>query len=143
MDNAIEASIVKDPETVWRVRTFIEFQNEFELEGGSILRTALERCSYLFEKFHPRRRPVLWRILVIQAYLYKALSVIREEHNEDFDIRSLKTWAEDLRLKLDWRAKPEEENADYSEVLCRPFDTAEKYLSKKLAPLFKPTLSTG
>src|SRR5271166_1851003 len=39
-----------------------------------------------------------------------------------------------LRLKLDWRAKAEDE--DDSIVLYQPFDTAEKYLSERLAPLF-------
>jgi hypothetical protein len=138
LDNAVEALLIKESANVWRVMTFAEFQSEFEHEGGSGLRTAFNHCDYLFKKFHPRSRQVLWRMLVIQAYLYNALLKIGEGDQLKSDIKSVMTLPEQLRRKLDWRAKAEDE--DDSIVLFQPFDTAEKYLSERLAPLFESAI---
>jgi hypothetical protein len=48
-----------------------EFQNKF-FKDGKIVKPVAD-MTYLFDNFHPMTRPILWRILLAEAYLYKCV----------------------------------------------------------------------
>jgi len=110
-----------------RCITFGEFQREWE--GAEPKRTSLVRRPLvlvsrseqppssmepvfdtlveLMQGFHPRRKPVLWRVLVAHYLLCKALlseapelEPLTEEEIADFDWRSPAESGEDFRLSL-------------------------------------------
>lgn len=96
---------------VERCMTFGEFQREWDrVEAG-------EQCPLtpvsadlvdLFSGFHPLRKPVLWRLLIGQYLLYRALSggdprsvpLSEEEEIDAFDWRSETHQAEDFRVPV-------------------------------------------
>lgn len=96
---------------VERCMTFGEFQREWDrVEAG-------EQCPLtpvsadlvdLFRGFHPLRKPVLWRLLIAQYLLYRALSggdprslpLSTREEADAFDWRSEAHRAEDFRLPV-------------------------------------------
>ena len=70
-----------------------------------------KKIAYLFHNFHPKTSPVLWRILIAQAYIYHALIDIRKTENYKTitDFKILKTISNDDRRKhYDWRQKGED-----------------------------------
>jgi hypothetical protein len=95
----------------------------------------------LFEKFHPMRKPVLWRTLIIQAYLYEALIWSSDTNKTNAEIRIPSKYAEYLRtlfdkLKVsveqlelfDWRSP--HDNISYEDAIVRFFTAAENYLKR-------------
>lgn len=72
MERSIEALVVSEGSQV-RVMTYAEFEAEYE-KPKSRVRETFDDIGFLVEDFHPRTRPVLWRILVAQALLYRALT---------------------------------------------------------------------
>ncbi len=110
-----------------RCMTFGEFQREWdraESERSSPVTSAPDRHPFqsqtqsamvpvfdslvdLFADFHPERKPVLWRVLLSQHLLYRALSSgkprlapLTEEEIESFDWRVDAGGAEDFRKSL-------------------------------------------
>jgi hypothetical protein len=112
---------------VERCITFGEFQGEWdcaESERMSLARRSLDRLTQpgrsqstmapvfdslveLFGGFHPERKPVLWRLLISQYFLYGALLSdepelvpLTEEEIESFDWRCATNKDEDFRQPL-------------------------------------------
>ena len=87
--------------------------------------------------FHPKTRPVLWRILITQAHIYQALLRTREMKisapDDRFAPSLLKPISEEDRLTFDWRQRSEE--ATDEEVLSQPFEAALAHLRKYLGSL--------
>ena len=103
LDDAITALLVDDE----RILDFREFQAASADQHSDVHR-AFRRIGYLFSGFHPRERPVLWRVLVAQAGLYEA--ILRAPRHGGVD----ETILGDVRLadraRLDWRASPTPES---------------------------------
>src|SRR5260221_58924 len=78
----------------------------------------------LYRNFHPKTRPVLWRVLVTQAHIYEALLRTREmkltDLGNDPTPKLIQPLSEKERLDFDWRQSSEEATDD--EVLKQPFD---------------------
>ena len=132
LDNAVDSLIVKPAETAWRVMTLAEFENEYGRED-STLRLAIDRIGYLFEDFHPKTRPVLWRVLLAQEALYRVLLQVGEGNRVDEDLISAAAFPKSQRALFDWRQKGE--HVPDAEVLEAPFDAAAKYLRNPLTGL--------
>jgi hypothetical protein len=79
---------------VERCKTFGEFLAEFD-DAGSPVAAIRPELEELFGGFHPRRRPVLWRLLVGQALLYDEFLRARPDPAE-------------LERSFDWGGEPEE-----------------------------------
>jgi hypothetical protein len=85
----------------------------------------------LFEDFHPEKKPVLWRILITQAHLYRALVRTSDKSNSFanpvmvFDIQE--------RNDFDWR--PSGSEATVEEAIEWPFSTAQDYLTERMKRL--------
>jgi hypothetical protein len=101
VDVAAEAMIVREKDEAPRLMTYGQFESEYRTQG-SALSTAFQPVAALFRGFHPGTRPVLWRILVVQAVMLRALIDIRGRDREVFDpLRELT--AEEVAL-LKWSA---------------------------------------
>jgi hypothetical protein len=135
LDTAIEALIMSDEKGASRCMTFGEFESRYMVTSSDLHRNFSEVVS-LFLHFHPRTRPILWRMLITQSHLYKTI-VLNSETNFKWK-KSGKNYAqipEDERKKrYDWRQSPDE--ATDAKVLVEPFDVAEKYLTKRLGRIF-------
>jgi hypothetical protein len=107
LDNAVHALLIKEPEGAWRVMSFAEFEKEWNDQLSSV-HQAFNRISYLFTDFHPRLRPVLWRLLIVQASLYRVLSRLRSNQPFDSALATLIQFPPAERLKLDWRRPGEQ-----------------------------------
>lgn len=138
LDNAVHALITNEANGTSRVMRLGEFEREYERDGSAV-RLAFDRIGYLFEDFHPRSRPVLWRILIAQAGLYRALLHTRSGDRFDLNLPALATFPRSERAGFDWRM-PNEQVGD-SAVLDAPFDAAEKYLSQSIARLVEKLAS--
>jgi len=131
LDNAVEALIVHDPNGIVRCMSFGEFENSYQTTKEH---HTFDACIDLFRNFHPKTRPVLWRVLVTQAHIYDALLRTREmkltDSGNDPTPKLIQPLSEKERLDFDWRHSSEE--ATDEEVLKQPFDSAYVYLREHL-----------
>lgn len=72
LDNVVEQLIVDERDRPVRCKTFGEFTAEYA-DVASSLRRAFEPVHHLLTDFHPRTRPVTWRVLCAQYLIYKVL----------------------------------------------------------------------
>jgi hypothetical protein len=148
LDNAVEALIVRGAAgESSRYMTFGQF-NETYSDEQSAVRRYFEPVEFMFSQFHPRSRPILWIILLIQAHLYKGLMLTRDikassdEGNpapERFNPLSALT--EFDRKELDWSAGDETGSED--ELYNRQLHVAQIYLGDRLGPEFASTKPDG
>jgi hypothetical protein len=132
VDIAAEA-LIADAGQVGRVKSFGEFEQEYEA-AGSPINKAFPRVEYLLLNFHPKTRPVFWRLLVTQAHLYRALLQTHVRGDaRPVQVVPIKAIAEAERKYYDWR-QPGEQVSDKA-VLQDPFDAAEGYLRERLQDL--------
>jgi len=134
LDNAVEALIVRDSAGHLSYRSFGEFESEY-FTSGSELQSRFAFVVDLFHDFHPKTRPVLWRILILQAHICQGIMRTRQmkiaETVENF--KPLKTFSTSERQRFDWRQP--EENVTDDEVLVQPFEVAKNYLQRNLGAL--------
>jgi hypothetical protein len=105
LDNAIDSLLQRDTDGTLQVLEFREFEERMQ-DAASPVGKCFARISYLFAEFHPRTRPVLWRILVAQAHLYRALLAARQIDHVNPDVWT-NLWAGDTTPLFDWRTSAE------------------------------------
>ncbi len=127
MESAIEAILAT---TEQRVMTYAECEAEYNKENTRI-REAFDGISFLIEDFHPRSRPVLWRMLVTQSCIYRVLFQHRSLDRADWGLDDLRI-PDSERLQFDWRS-PSDKGVDDA-LVFEPLYVAEEYLSEKLVP---------
>ncbi len=135
VDIASEALIAVEPGTVGRVKSYGEFEQEYQTENSPVNR-AFRRLEHFVLHFHPAARPVLWRMLIVQAHLYRAILLTHEGPGRQPG-PPLSIPAKD-RTAYDWRTASErggqvEERA----ALGEPFELAEAYLRERVGYLFE------
>jgi hypothetical protein len=129
IEHLIEALTVKDEFTSnLRCMTLGEFMDAYRDKTSNVHKYG-SCVKELFVDFRPGTRPVLWRILITQAYLYNALmntfngttealmdpsALLTLEHQKDFD----------------WRRSDAE--ASFEQAVIEPFAAARKYLAQRL-----------
>jgi hypothetical protein len=134
LDNAIEALIIRESKGISRCMSFGEFTDRYM---DPDLQMRFETVKDVFLNFHPKTRPVLWRILITQAHLYEALQRTREISNkpqEQLETKIIIPFSKENRGKLDWRQTNDE--ATDEEVLNQPFQAALTYLQRSLGKHF-------
>ena len=99
-----------------------EFLERYE-HPYSPLRKAIEPLRTMFIDFSPESRPVLWRMLIVHAHLYAALSSPAQGTLPPHPLDAL---PQDEWTKFDWR-KPGDERTDH-ETVEDTFTAARKYL---------------
>jgi hypothetical protein len=129
-----------------RIKSFGEFEQQFFKKGESIAshgdsnnnNNTFEVLFTIFSYFHPRTRPVLWRVLITQAYLYNAIKNIRNSE-EEFNISNFDEFMklfeiQKIKSKCDWIQSHEEVS---DEEFNTPFMAAENYLKIQLADVLE------
>jgi hypothetical protein len=119
-----------------RIKSFGEFEQQFFKESDNIAsqsNNTFEVFFTIFSYFHPRTRPVLWRVLITQAYLYNAIKNIRNT-DEEFNISNYDEFVklfeiEKVKSKCKW-IQPHEVVTD--EEFNISFKAAENYLKTQL-----------
>lgn len=128
LDELAGLLLVKERKNELRIMSFGEFTSNFFSSNPKP--PVLEEFTNLFLKFHPSTNPVLWRILLLQAHIYKAVLKISEN-------RSSKVIASELPLKMmpmeerqqfDWRQNSSQSfDAD---VWQDPFKAVEQLIGR-------------
>ncbi len=131
VENLAEAMLTDETENrPARVRTFGEYERERDTKD-SRLQQALRNVRYLFLRFHPAQRPVLWRLLVAQACIYHSFVEIRERKltRQPAPDRPLVLLPESERKRLEWRTSLEQAATSDNMVFREPFETAREYFA--------------
>ncbi len=132
LDKAVESLLVNDTRGP-RIMSFAEYEVEF-YKQNSALRQNFLLISDTFTDFHPRNRPILWRMLVTQAHLYNAVRELSQNQQYRHTIgkdRSSQLWQPiqpDERWRFGWHLT----DADADLALKEPFSVAETYLKQRL-----------
>lgn len=87
VDNLANEFNIKDGENL-KIMTFGEFS---KLCSDSSKFITFESISKIFKHFHPESHPVLWRILIVQAYIYRIILIDYDKHykKESVDIKEI------------------------------------------------------
>jgi len=135
LDSLIDDFIKREADGSLRCMTYGEFEKAYFQEDAQI--EPFNIAVSLFLNFHPRTRPVLWRILVSQAHIYEGLIRTREmkfSYAEGNARPLLTSVPESEKWRFDWRHS--EDTATDEEVLVIPFEVARSYLRKHLEQLW-------
>jgi hypothetical protein len=119
-----------------RIKSFGEFEQQFFKKSDIIAsqnNNTFEVFFTIFSYFHPRTRPVLWRVLITQAYLYNAIKNIRN-NEEEFNISNYDEFVklfeiEKVKSKCNWIQSYEVVTDEEFNI---PFKAAENYLKTQL-----------
>jgi len=134
LDNVVDALIVSDKTSPARCLSFGEFETKYQNKASDVHKTFASVVG-LFLNFHPATRPVLWRILITQLHLNKAIlaesELDFEPHNAPHALIKIPT--KDRLGRYDWRSK---DSTVSDSDLEQPFDVAEKFLNKRLGKMF-------
>ena len=127
-----------------RIKSFGEFEQQFFKKGESAVsqddsnNNIFEVFFTIFSYFHPRTRPVLWRVLITQTYLYNAIKNIRNAE-EEFNISNYDEFVklfeiEKVKSKCNWIQSHEVVS---DEEFKLPFKAAENYLKVQLTDVLE------
>lgn len=134
LDTAVDVLIKIDAQGNSRVLTYGEFEAALKADLATT-EPKFGALVTIFERFHPRTRPVLWRILIAQALLHREL--LRVFRNRTRSVRPIEELAtkvpDDEFERLSW-SKPWGPNVD-TEVR-QPYSAAARYFATHLPVLF-------
>lgn len=131
LENAIEALLIKDGETNLRVMSFREFESALS-DPSTVVHASLTRIRYLLEDFHPGARPVLWRLLLATASIYRAIGVLAEQQSapwSDLHAKHLLLMPDEQKECYNWRL-PNDTNSTLESAAA--FTAVEAYLVREL-----------
>ena len=134
LDTVVDALIVLDSKDQPRCLSYGEFETKYQDKSSEVYKK-FENVVGIFLNFHPATRPVLWRILITQLHLNKA---ILAESEMDFEPHHaphafIKIPTKDRLDRYNWRSK---DSKVPDSDLEQPFDVAEKFLNKRLGKMF-------
>jgi hypothetical protein len=126
LDQTVGCLVVQDPDAPLRHRTYGEFEDEYR--NGSA-REQMAPAVRLLSSFHPRTHPVLWRMLVVQSHLHRAIGRTFAE-NVGVVVTPTQALPVEERSKFDWREPGASETED--DAVAAPFRAAHAYLEDVL-----------
>lgn len=126
VDALVSCLVVADPDGRVRPRTYGEFE---EAHREAAARDRVAPAVELFTAFHPRTHPVLWRMLVVNAHLYRAIA--RTFGGAGGVVAPGEALPPEERSKFDWREPGSAESEQ--EAVENPFRGALAYLNDVLA----------
>jgi len=129
LDNALDdLLVVRDQE--WRLRTFGEYESLLYGQTQENLITDSWRFADILSGFHPYTRPVLWRILIVQAHVHRLIVGLVNASASAIPDSLLEQLAipYEQRDSFDWRSEDGEPHSE--RVLNEPFDVAECFISQ-------------
>ncbi len=133
LDSAADALLMRTASSNERLMSFGEFEKEYKRENSET-KEAFRVVADIFQGFDPRTRPVLWRVLITQAYILNAMQranrISTEELHMPFTL--IQSFSKEERVKLDWR----QDGEAVSDIhVLTPFHIAERYLTEHLPKL--------
>ena len=139
LDKLVESLVVTGSDGSSRIMSFGEFEKTYfddETRNDSNVRR-FETFITLFSYFHPKTRPVLWRILVTQSFLYNSIKNVRK--NEKIHLTNAGNAAAlfnigETKIKCEWRQQGENVTDAEFEI---PFRAAEKYLEDQFLDILE------
>ena len=132
LDVAIESMIEQTADGSSHCLTYGKFEKAFR-EDLNDRGTTFGIFADIFWGFHPQRRPVLWRILVVQAHLNAALMrAFAQQGKTGFAFSVPTSFMGADWVKLDWR-EPQQELSE--ELVRAPVLAAMSYIQKRLPTL--------
>ncbi len=126
LDNALDALIIND-----HIISFGKFEEMFNSIQDGDVNSSLGTAKDLFFEFDPNKRPILWRILVTQALLYRCiLELSRRRNMTSKQILDFVTCVpKEEKLLFDWRLSGQDVT---DKMVYEPFDVAGVYLFERL-----------
>jgi hypothetical protein len=129
LDKTLDILIEKSENGKERVISYGDFEKKLGNVGddkGSDINLSRD----IFFKFHPENRPVLWRILIAQSLLFKALLELQnfksEEINQDVVRKLLGQYDKKSLSAFRWS-----NDNSFSEQIEEPFKAAVKYFENR------------
>jgi hypothetical protein len=126
LDKTIDC-LIQEKEGKESVISFGEFEKKIGVKG-SAHQIDIQLSWDIFSRFHPKRRPVLWRILIAQSFILRILLGLKNLPSESIDRKIAKNLLdkchETKNAKYYWKEQGDDEtNA--------AFKTAFDYLNKR------------
>jgi hypothetical protein len=128
VEEIIECLVTLDgPSNTPRCMTYGEFTEAY-YDKTSDLHPRVQCVVKMFVDFHPRTSPVLWRILITQAHLFRYLMDAPAYVDERMATDPLSALPEEDRKFFDWRTDQETSE----DALDGPFSAARDYLAERI-----------
>jgi hypothetical protein len=129
IERLIEALTTKDESTnKLRCMTLGEFMGAYKDKNSEVYKYG-SSVKEIFVDFRPDTRPVLWRILITQAYLFNALMNMCDG-TADALMDPLDMLTSEQQMAFDWRRSDAE--ASLEQAVAEPFAAARGYLAQRL-----------
>ena len=130
LESAAESLIVAEAGLPSRFLTYSEFAKAYD-DDGSNVRRAFAPVDRLFFRFHPAAHPVLWRLLLAQTCLYRAVQLSKEFDTSFKDTDSAVRAALGSTKWLDWVPPSEVEQPRLD---ANPAEAVRRYFESRLTP---------
>jgi hypothetical protein len=130
LDKSIEFLIEKGANDKERVISYGEFEKKIGNLGNDKI-SDVNLARDIFYLFHPKHRPILWRLLITQAVVFHTLLELKNVElsniNKDLVREALLKINADFISKFNWK----QEGGPEVEEIKEPFQVAKEYLSKR------------
>jgi hypothetical protein len=134
IDAIAETLVVRDDTNNTCCMTYGDFETGY-FDEKMELQSLWSPMANIFHLFHPRTRPVLWRMLITQAYFHTAIIELSRplDAGPSVDLpQPVRKLTADERKKYDWRLEGEDLSDD---CIAEPFAVAETILMDRLPEL--------
>jgi hypothetical protein len=124
LDQLVEAMTVLEPDGSLHCMSYGQFSSALEDRSGQLYKRT-DCITSLFHKFHPSKKPVVWRILIVQAHIHRALVRTCASGGLVMPADALTPSEQE---KFDWR--PDHHSVDAYSAVGVHFDAARRYLEE-------------
>jgi len=129
LDKTVDILIEKSENGKERVISYGEFEKKLANVGNDKT-SDIHLSRDIFFKFHPETRPILWRVLIAQSFLLKALLELKNIKSENITenmVRKLLTeYDKENLIAFSWS-----NDKSLTEHFEEPFKVAVKYFEKR------------
>jgi hypothetical protein len=130
----IAEAMIKEEEGIARCASYGEFLLDWR-DRSSKMNQLIEDVDEVFLGFHPRERPVLWRVLIAQSLLADLVVRSQEQEAADKPLSSLLPPVQAAAIaEYDWRPEAERD-AIPQDAVVGPLMAVHAYLTDELARL--------
>jgi hypothetical protein len=138
IDTMADALIATDPHHTLRIISFEEFRIKYSMNSTH---KPFDTIVSILENFHPKTRPVLWRILILQLYIYEALIELHNIKTTKFipstpiKLKKSIRGTEERNMRIDLKRLYDEKSID--EIWDQPYKAIKNYLKSNWTDLLQ------
>lgn len=129
LDKTIEFLIEKNNNNHERVISYGEFEKKISNLGNDKL-SDVNLSRDIFFLFHPTNRPILWRLLITQAMIFKTLLELKKVEPNKIDEKLVNQILFNIPIdfvtNFNWQSEKSTEI-----MIIEPFNVAKEYLKKR------------